>query len=155
MKIEIIAMGKMRDRALRDLTDDYLGRLEHYLTVDEIELKASRRTDRDEARGLREEAEAMRDASTDGGVTVALDERGKEMTSVEFARQMAEWMRRSVRSVSFFVGSAHGLDPEFRGECNRRLALSKMTLPHEMARMVLAEQLYRAMTIVRREPYHK
>ena len=155
MKFELVAVGKLRNTHYRALTDDYLGRLERYVPVAEIEVGESRLTDRNVQKGLAEEAETLEAAASEGAVTVALDEGGKQLTSRQLARWVDDWMVSGRRYVSFFVGSANGLDKSFRRGCNRRLSLSKMTLPHEMARMVLAEQLYRAMSIIRGEPYHR
>lgn len=155
MKFEVVAVGKMRNDSFRNLTDDYLGRLEHYLPVEEIEVRESRLTTQNLQKGLIEEAESLRSASSEGTIEVALDERGRQVTSREFAGWINEWMISGTRYVSFYIGSANGLDPAFRGQCRRRLSLAKMTLPHEMARMMLAEQLYRAMSIIRGEPYHR
>ncbi|TDP73470.1 23S rRNA (pseudouridine1915-N3)-methyltransferase [Bradymonas sediminis] len=145
----------MRNDSFRNLTDDYMGRLVHYLPAEEIEVRESRLTSQNLQKGLVEEAEWMRSASSEGTIEVALDERGKQLTSREFAQWVNEWMISGTRYVSFYIGSANGLDPTFRGQCQRRLSLAKMTLPHEMARMMLAEQLYRAMSIIRGEPYHR
>ncbi|MBA2665116.1 MAG: 23S rRNA (pseudouridine(1915)-N(3))-methyltransferase RlmH [Bradymonadaceae bacterium] len=147
MKLAIVAMGKMRDANLRALTDEYLGRLQHYLPFEEVELR--------EGRTLQDEATAMVGATPAGAITVALNEDGKSLTSEQFARWIEEWMIGGTRHVSFFIGSASGLDADFKRGCQRRLSLSPMTFPHEMARMMLAEQLYRAMSIIRGEPYHK
>lgn len=155
MKFEVVAVGKMRNASFRDLTDDYLGRVEHYLPVEEIEVRESRVTSQNVSKGLLEEAESLRSASAENTIEIALDERGKQLTSREFAGWVNEWMITGTRYVSFYIGSANGLDKGFRGQCRRRLSLAKMTLPHEMARMLLAEQLYRAMSIIRGEPYHR
>ncbi len=155
MKFEIVAVGKLRNDHFRALTDEYVGRIGHYVPVEEIEVRESRITDQNVQKGLAEEADSLRSAASEGAVTVALDERGKELTSRQLARWVDDWMVSGRRYVSFFIGSANGLDPELRRGCQRRLALSKMTLPHEMARMMLAEQLYRAMSIIRGEPYHR
>ncbi len=155
MKFELIAVGKLRNPNFRELTDDYLARIGHYVPVEEMEVNESRLTDRNVSKGLAEEAESLESAASEGAIQVALDERGKQLTSRELARWVDDWMVTGTRYVSFFIGSANGLDPKFRKSCNRRLSLSKMTLPHEMARMFLAEQLYRAMSIIRGEPYHR
>lgn len=155
MKFEIVAVGKLRNNHYRALTDDYLSRIQRYVPAEEIEVRESRLTDQNTSKGLAEEAEALESAASEGAVTIALDERGKELSSRELARWVDDWMVSGRRYISLFIGSANGLDPSFRRSCDRRLALSKMTLPHEMARMLLAEQLYRAMSIIRGEPYHR
>ncbi len=88
------------------------------------------------------------------GVIVACDERGDALTSEQFAEWLQQ-LRERGRDVAFLVGGAFGIDAAVRDASSRRLALAPFTLPHEMARLVLVEQLYRAGTIVRREPYHK
>lgn len=154
MKLEIVAVGKLRNQHFRALTDDYLGRLGHYVPAEEIEVRESRSRG-DVAGALAEEADALAGAASEGAVTVALDEGGKQLTSRQLAGWVDDWMVGGRRYVSFFIGSAEGLDADFRRRCQRRLSLSKMTLPHEMARMMLAEQLYRALSIIRGEPYHR
>lgn len=155
MKFEIVAVGKMRNESFRALTDDYIGRIARYLPVEEIEVRESRLVAHDQQKGLAEEGDALWAAASSPTVSVALDERGEQLTSRQLASWVDEWMVSGTRVVSFFIGSANGLDPAFRRQCQRRLALSKMTLPHEMARFLLAEQLYRAMSIIRGEPYHR
>jgi 23S rRNA (pseudouridine1915-N3)-methyltransferase len=153
MKLEIIAVGKIRDPHLRTLCDDYRGRIAHYLPVEELEIREGKSSSTE--RALEEEAEAMTRAASQGAITVAMSEDGKNPDSVEFARWLEEWMIGGTRHVSFFMGSAHGLEPSLKKSCQRRLSLSRMTFPHELARVLLFEQLYRAMAIIRGEPYHK
>jgi 23S rRNA (pseudouridine1915-N3)-methyltransferase len=155
VKFEVVSVGKLRNDSFRDLTDDYLSRIARYIPVEEIEVRESRITGQNLQKGLIEEAESLRSASSEGTISVALDERGKELTSRQFSRWVDDWMVSGTRYVSFYIGSANGLDPTFRRDCDRRLALSKMTLPHEMARVLLTEQIYRAMSIIRGEPYHR
>ena len=155
MKFELIAVGKLRNSHYRALTDDYVERLSHYLQVEEIEVAPSDKRTHDVDAGLEEEAEALRDASAEGAYEIALDEGGKEITSRQLAKWVDDWMIGGVRHVSFYIGSADGLDRSVRKASRRVWSLSKLTFPHEMARMILAEQLYRAMSIIRGEPYHR
>jgi len=149
VKIEIVAMGKVKDKHYKALTQEYLGRLEHYVRVEHTELRESKA--RATAVRLAEEADKMRERCGPHTVMVAMDERGKTPTSEQLAAWCERWMVSGTRHVAFFIGSASGLDEGLREECDEVLALSAMTLPHEMARMMLAEQLYRAMTILRGE----
>lgn len=153
MKIEIVAVGKIRDPRLRDLCDEYRTRIGYYLPVEEHEVREGKNGALE--RALEEEAEGMERAASSGAVKVVMSEDGKSLDSVGFANWIEEWMIGGTRHVSFFIGSAHGFDPGFKRRCDRRLSLSKMTFPHDMARMLLFEQLYRAMSIIRGEPYHK
>ena len=154
MKVEIVGLGKVRDKHCRALVDEYVGRLRHYTTIEHTELREVRVT-RTPAEALSEEADKLRRRCGPDTVRIAMDERGELLTSVQLAQRIEGWRDRGTRHIAFFLGSAYGLDPEFVGECEHRLALSPMTLPHELARVMLAEQLYRAMTILRGEPYHK
>lgn len=156
MKIEIVAMGKVRDKHCKALVREYLGRLDHYVSsVTHTELREVRASGGQVDVALRQEADMMRARCQTDTVRVAMDERGELLTSAELSAWLEEWMLRGTRHVAFFIGSAHGLDPTLREECEHTLALSPMTFPHELARAMLAEQLYRAATIIRGEPYHK
>jgi 23S rRNA (pseudouridine1915-N3)-methyltransferase len=86
--------------------------------------------------------------------TIALDERGKALTSTQFAHSLQEWMR-SARDVAFLIGSADGLDQRLKQNAGLALSLSSMTLPHQLVRVLLAEQLYRATCLLRNHPYHR
>ena len=155
MKIEIVAMGKVKEKRCKALVTEYTGRLTHYIPFKETSLRESKLTAQNRELGLREEAESFEKCCSPDTIRVALDERGELMTSEEFASLLERWMTHGERHIAFFIGSASGLDEEFRKSCRHVLALSKMTFPHELARVMLAEQLYRAMPIIRGEPYHK
>ncbi|RAL25450.1 hypothetical protein DL240_04360 [Lujinxingia litoralis] len=155
MKISVVAVGKMREGRLGELAREYRERLAHHLPVEDIEVREARVSGHDVAGALAEEAEAMRKVTPEGALTIAMMEGGKQIDSHQLAEWMDEWMVSGQRHVVFYIGSAHGLDRPLCRESQRRLSLSKMTFPHEMARMMLWEQLYRAMTIIRGEPYHK
>lgn len=155
MKLEIVAIGKLRDKRYRALMREYMGRLSHYGPCEETSLRGSKLAGQDVPAALAEEAEAFERRCGPRTLRVAMDERGEALTSVELARRVEQWMTYGQHHVAFFIGSANGLDPDFRARCDSALSLSAMTLPHEMARVLLAEQLYRAMTIIRNEPYHK
>lgn len=104
---------------------------------------------------MRREAGRIRTRLKPGFERVAVTREGRRFTSPELARWLEGVARTPARGVHFLVGGAFGLDPELRDECGLRLSLSSFTLPHDFARLVLAEQLYRAGTILRRQPYHK
>ena len=90
-----------------------------------------------------------------GALVIVLDERGKQFTSKKLAEQVQEWQNRSIQHVAFVLGGPLGLSDQVRKKANLVLSLSKLTFVHEMARVVLVEQLYRAWTILRNEKYHK
>jgi 23S rRNA (pseudouridine1915-N3)-methyltransferase len=138
VKIVVIAVGKMRDEGLRAAVDDYLSRLRKYVPTEERELKAGK---------------DFATAIPAGAVTVALEVHGDSVTSPELAKRVAEWGRRGKGIIAFLIGGAEGIPEAVSARADVRLSLSKLTLPHRLARVLLAEQLYRAMTILRGEPY--
>jgi len=146
VRLLIVAAGKVRERHLRTAVDDYLSRARRYLPVQETEIKvgAAKRT-----------TKALLAALPDRYEVWALDAGGSEPTSRQLARSIEERMQRGVQGIAFVIGPAEGLPPEVAARADRKLSLSKLTLPHRLARLLLAEQLYRAMTIIRGEPYSK
>ena len=100
------------------------------------------------------EAQALLGATPKQSTQIALDERGKQLTTREFAGQL-EAMQMSGRDVTFYIGGADGLDDRVLDCCERRISLSKMTLPHQIARLVFTEQIYRAMSLLNNHPYHR
>lgn len=146
-------MGKPRDPGLAAAIREYEARAARYwpLDVHEVREEPARSASPDIVR--RREGERL-SARLGGARVVACDERGESMTSQRFAAWLQQ-ERESGRDLAFVVGGAHGLDPALRERAPSRLTLAPWTLPHELARLVLVEQLYRAGTIVRGEPYHK
>jgi 23S rRNA (pseudouridine1915-N3)-methyltransferase len=125
---------------------DYCSRISRFSPIEETVLKADRE-DRIAARMLEEKKR--------GALLVALDERGKELDTMAFARLFEKWMGGGVTAVTFAIGGADGHAPGVREKADLVLALSRMTLPHRLARLLLAEQIYRALTVVRGVPYQK
>ncbi|HEX6058741.1 MAG TPA: 23S rRNA (pseudouridine(1915)-N(3))-methyltransferase RlmH [Gemmatimonadaceae bacterium] len=154
MKIVVVAVGKPRDRALAAAIGEYETRARRYwpLEVHEVREEAARAASADLVRE-REGARLLARLPA-GAALVACDETGEGLTSSEFAAWLQQERERA-RDVAFAIGGAYGLAPAVRQASVRRIALAPWTLPHELARLVLAEQLYRAGTIVRGEPYHK
>jgi 23S rRNA (pseudouridine1915-N3)-methyltransferase len=103
---------------------------------------------------LRSEATRLRNALPAGAVAVALDERGEALTTRQFAQMLSRWLPEG-RDLAFLVGGADGLDPEIKRSAQVVLSLSAMTLPHQLVRVLLAEQLYRAVSLLRNHPYHR
>lgn len=153
MKLIVAAVGKPRNKELAAAIERYEERAARYWPLEVREVREERG---DGARvGAVREREAERLAArVEGATVVACDERGVGMTSTRFASFLQD-ARERARDLAFVIGGAHGLAETFRERAHTRLALAPWTLPHELARLVLAEQLYRAGTIVRREPYHK
>ena len=154
MRIVVASVGKPRDAALAAATREYESRAVRYwpLEFHEVREEPARAASADLVRD-REGERLM--AAVGGAVrVVACDEHGRSMTSADFA-QWLQRERESARDVAFVIGGAYGLARSLLQRATITLALSPWTLPHELARLVLAEQLYRAGTIVRGEPYHK
>jgi 23S rRNA (pseudouridine1915-N3)-methyltransferase len=154
VRVLVTVVGKPRDAGLAAAIHEYETRAARYwpLEVHEVREEPARSGSADLVR--EREGERLVGRLPPGCDVVACDEQGKGMTSEEFARWL-QGTRESARDVAFAIGGAFGLSEELRGRARLRLSLAPWTLPHELARLVLAEQLYRAGTIVRGEPYHK
>jgi len=144
VKIKIAWIGKTKAAAVQTLADEYLKRLKHYAEVEGVALK-------DEA-GLLKLCEPG--ARPVGHVLVLLDGRGKQFSSEEFAKWLGEHQDRSSAPLLFAIGAADGFSEEARRAATLVLSLGRMTLAHELARVVLLEQIYRAFTILKGHPYH-
>jgi len=144
VRVRIIAVGKAKDRDLRSLLGDYYARIGRYAKLEEIEIKDGK---------VDEVAERLARSIPDRSRVVALEVDGRSLSS----RGLAAWLERaetdSVQSVVFLIGGAYGLPPEISKKADLRLSLSAMTLPHRLARLFLAEQIYRGFSILRGEPY--
>jgi 23S rRNA (pseudouridine1915-N3)-methyltransferase len=143
MRILVVAVGRIKDRALRAVVDDYLGRIRRYTPCDEIELG-------DAPAAKLEPAFAK---ATAGATVIALEVNGRALSSEVFSRELERNASRGKGVVAFLIGGADGLPPAVSKAAHDRLSLSTLTFPHRLARLVLIEQLYRAMTLLRGEPY--
>jgi len=145
MKLTIAWIGKTKEPAIQALTDEYLKRLSRYAEAEGLSLK-------DETALL---ALAARDPKTRSKqALVLLDSRGKQLSSEELAKYIADHQNRSPLPLLFAIGGADGFSDQARRAAGFTLSLGKMTLAHELARVVLLEQLYRAFTILQGHPYH-
>ncbi len=154
MELALAVVGKAHDAALGAAIAEYEKRAARYwpLTVKEVKEAGGRSVAPAVTRRL--EGERLLEACLTRGEVVACDERGTAMTSADFAAWLGK-LRDTGGSVTFVVGGAFGLDDAVRARATRLLAVAPWTLPHEMARLVLTEQIYRAGTLLRGEPYHK
>jgi 23S rRNA (pseudouridine1915-N3)-methyltransferase len=153
MKVIVAAVGRPRTAALAAAIELYEDRASRYWPLEVREVKEERATGASVQ--VVQDKEAGRLLERVGTATlIACDERGDRMTSDAFASFLQE-ARERARDLAFVIGGAYGLSESLRTKAARRIALAPWTLPHELARLVLAEQLYRAGTIVRGEPYHK
>jgi len=155
VKLSIICMGRTRERFIQDGIEKYLRYLKPYAPAELKVLREEKVEDlRDAPRIRKLEAAKITKALSPGAYVVALDERGREFTSHEFAAFMDKALEKGTREISFVLGGAMGLDESVTGKADTVLALSRWTLTHEMARLVLLEQLYRAFTIIKGKTYH-
>lgn len=159
MKVTIIAVGRMKSGPERDLVARYLdrakagGRQLGLLGFDIIELAESRSNSG--ATRKREEMNAILAATPKGATLVALDEKGKSMSSAQLTNKISDWRDNGISNMCVIIGGADGLDPELRKTAQLTIAFSPLTWPHQLVRIMLVEQLYRATTILSGHPYHR
>lgn len=151
-RITILAVGKIKHPALKQLEKEYLDRLSHYTKCQIVEVKDS--SSKDPKRKCEEESEAIKRKLSPGDHIVILDWQGKNFTSPQLAGQIQKINNQGISNTTFIIGGAYGLNDSIRKKANLTLSLSTLTLPHELARIFLLEQLYRAHTILRNEKYH-
>lgn len=149
--IQLLTFGRPKLEACKDLEKHYLTLLRAYARMDLVELSEGKG---DPARQLREEAEKLRPRLQAARCAVLLDPAGKTPTSEAFARWLGERLDRG-ESLAFAIGSSHGFDPALKAEVREKLSLGPMTYPHDLSRILLLEQLYRAFTILKGKTYHK
>jgi 23S rRNA (pseudouridine1915-N3)-methyltransferase len=159
MKIDLLCVGRLKDEPERLIVARYLERFQQFgaalgfAAPVMTELTESRAKSPKE-RKLAEAAE-LRKRLKDGAKVIALDERGQPITSADFAALLGRWRDGGTRYLNIVIGGPDGLDPEFARAAALNLSLGRMTLPHGLARAVLAEQLYRAASILAGHPYHR
>ena len=153
MIFRLVWVGKTRNEHLRALAEDYLGRLRRFVRCEVTELRESgARTERE---GIEDEGRRIIGALHRDALVVLLDIEGRGWSSKELAGEVEKWQTTGKREVAFVIGGHNGVSPGVRERANLRWSLSGLTLTHEMARVVLAEQLYRAYTIIHGLPYQK
>jgi 23S rRNA (pseudouridine1915-N3)-methyltransferase len=159
MRIVIAAVGRLKQGPERELADRYrkraldAGRSAGLSAVDIVEIKESRA--RDAARRMVEESIAIANIIPDGAVIVVLDERGESMSSTAFAARLQEWRGQRKPALVFIIGAADGLAPSLREKASLAIAFGAATWPHQLIRIMLMEQIYRAGTILTGHPYHR
>jgi 23S rRNA (pseudouridine1915-N3)-methyltransferase len=159
MRIFVIAVGRLKQGPERELAERYrqrfddLGRKLGFRGLDIREIAESRAREGD-AR-IAEEAAAIAAIIPENSVVVALDERGQNIDSSVFAQKLGQWRDQAVPTTTFVIGGADGLSPELQGKAKLRVAFGAATWPHQMVRVLLLEQLYRAATILAGHPYHR
>lgn len=155
MRIHLIAVGERMPSWVQQGHEEYAKRLPPECSLRLIEIAPGRRgKGSDLARAIQEEGERMLAAVPKGSLILALDERGKEWTTLELAEQLRDWLQGG-RDVALLVGGPDGLAPACRDRAKEIWSLSRLTLPHPLVRVVVAEQLYRAWSVLQNHPYHR
>ncbi|MCJ8211719.1 23S rRNA (pseudouridine(1915)-N(3))-methyltransferase RlmH [Mucilaginibacter sp. RS28] len=155
MKVTLLTVGKTEDNYLKEGIEKYLKRLKHYVKVEVVELPELKNTKAlSEDQQKSKEAELILKKVTVTDFLVLLDEKGLELTSPQFAAYLDKKALGSVQHVVFVIGGPYGFDDEVYRRANDKLSLSRMTFSHQMVRLFFVEQLYRAYTIIKGEPYH-
>ncbi|ACV22958.1 23S rRNA (pseudouridine(1915)-N(3))-methyltransferase RlmH [Slackia heliotrinireducens] len=156
MKIEIIAVGKLKEKYWRDACDEYLKRLKGYakVTVHEVPDLDPKKCGGDE-NALKQEGKSILEALPERSHVILLDIDGKEFSSDGIAARIDAIKLGGVSDITFVVGGSNGVSDSVKSAANERLSFGRITLPHNLARVVLLEQIYRAFKISRGEPYHK
>lgn len=155
MRLVIVAAGRLRSGPELDLFDDYRNRFERTGRALGLGPLALAEVEPRKGSGLAAEAPLIDSAVPKGAVRAALDERGAQFSSPEFADQLAEWRDQGRAEVAFLIGGADGLDPALREGADLALSFGRMVWPHMLVRAMLAEQLYRAASILAGTPYHR
>lgn len=159
MRLLVIAIGRLKQGPERELSERYrerfedIGRRLGFRGLDIHEVPESRA--RDAAARIAEEAAAIKALIPDGAAVIAFDERGEAIDSAAFARHLGRWRDESVATTVFLIGGADGLSPDLRRKAKLTIAFGKATWPHQMVRVMLLEQIYRAATILSGHPYHR
>jgi 23S rRNA (pseudouridine1915-N3)-methyltransferase len=159
MRLAVIAIGRLKQGPERELSDRYRGRFDDlgrrlgFRGLDVHEIPESRA--RDSEQRIREEAASILALVPEGALLVALDERGTNIDSAAFAAHLGRWRDESVANTVFVVGGADGLSPELRRRVRVSVAFGAVTWPHQIVRVMLLEQIYRAATILAGHPYHR
>jgi 23S rRNA (pseudouridine1915-N3)-methyltransferase len=155
MRVTILSVGHKMPAWIQDGFQEYARRMPPEIRVELVELKPEERgAGRDNARAKELEGERIMDATPKGATLLALDERGKSVTTQGLSVMLADWMRDGAHP-AFAIGGADGHSDALRDRADKLISLSALTLPHGLVRVLLAEQLYRAWSILARHPYHR
>lgn len=153
MKVRLLSVGRDRSGLFEPAVQEYASRLTHYCRFELVEIPEVKKA-KDPAAAVQAEGQAILERLKPGELLVALDERGRSLDSRALSQQLGRLLQQG-RDLAFCVGGAEGLTDLVRQRATLLLSLSAMTLPHRLARLVLVEQLYRAFTLLRGEPYHR
>jgi 23S rRNA (pseudouridine1915-N3)-methyltransferase len=145
MKILFITVGKQNDSSLSEAINDYTKRINNYFKTEWKIIPSS---------DIKKESESILKTIESGDYLVVLDERGKELSTIELADFIEKRMIASDKRIIFVIGGAYGVDEEVLQRANFKWSLSKLVFPHQIVRLILSETIYRAITVIKNEPYH-
>ena len=155
MRLRFVWIGKTKDRCLAELEDDYLRRLSHLAPTERVWIAEAKKAAASQLKSnLDREARALQTKIGDG-ILIVLDESGRQFSSPELAQLFEGLMNRGAQAVNLVVGGFSGIPDQIKKMANVTWSLGKLTLPHELTRVVVLEQVYRSMSIIRSLPYHK
>jgi len=155
MKILLLVIGKTDEKYLMDGMDKYRNRLKHYIGFDYEEIPdIKNRKSLSEPQQKKLEGDLILSKVKAGDKLVLLDDKGKDYSSVAFSKHLQQQMNSGIKRLVFVVGGPYGFDASVYSKAQGKLSLSKMTFSHQMIRLFMVEQVYRAMTILKNEPYH-
>lgn len=156
MNIKVIAVGKIREQGYKLAIDEFSKRLGAYCTFSVVEIPAqSIKDDALAEKYMEEEAQKILSVIKPNSYVITMEIEGKLLSSEQFAYKIDEIAKEGTNELCFIIGGANGLAQSLRAKSNFKLSFSKMTFPHQLARVMLLEQIYRAMKILSNEPYHK
>ncbi|QCX00313.1 23S rRNA (pseudouridine(1915)-N(3))-methyltransferase RlmH [Aggregatimonas sangjinii] len=155
MTIKLLAIGKTDSKALQQLISEYKNRLKHYVKFElEVLPDIKNAKNLSEAQQKEKEGELILKKLGQTDILVLLDENGKQLDSIAFSNYLQKKMNAGLKRLVFVIGGPYGFSPAIYQKAQGKLSLSKMTFSHQMVRLFVVEQLYRAFTILRNEPYH-
>ncbi len=155
MKLKLVAVGKIKREAFQNLADEYERRIRHFHPFEVHEIPDEKfNSKNDIPRILEKEAERIQKVVKKDSYLIVLDEKGEQWSSVDLAFELGQLFQQPVSEIAFLIGGAFGIADSLKQNAKVQLSLSKLTLPHQLARVLTLEQLYRALTILKNVPYH-
>ena len=159
MNIKIIAVGKIKEKYMKEGIKEYLKRLSKYCNLEIIEVEDEKAPENLSKKDIEiiknKEGRKLLSKIPQNSFIISLEIEGKEISSEELSKKMEDLMVSGINDITFIIGGSLGLSQEVRNKANYKLSFSKMTFPHQLMRIILLEQIYRGFRIIRGEPYHK
>ena len=153
MNIKLVVIGETNNKNLKVLTDQYIDKLKHYIKFDLIIIKDQKKKLPENIQ-IKKEGENILSILKKNEFIILLDENGEHKSSVAFSKFIQKKLNSGIKTITFIIGGPYGFSSEIKSISNYQLSLSKMTFSHEMIRLFFTEQLYRAFSILKNEPYH-